>query len=260
MAVISDIIETHAANETEGNLDYLVRRFIVTGLAYTGTAGLWDALNAIGVPRANEWAPGNTNLVCVGRKVEFLSNSNTKAQIDCEYRPIADSKTNFIFSGGTQLAQVTSQVDAYGNQIAVAHQWPSNDPDYPSQYHLQGLDMAVLMPQTTLVAVGQLPIAWPSAFAEFWVGSMNETYWSGADPYKWICSRVDFRGLDNGFGRQRRWEFTMEFQKNRNTWIPQTFFVDPRTGKPPSDLVPGEGIKNVDWYGVVDYNYLFPVT
>lgn len=259
MPIHFDTIEELEASETEGHIDFLRRGFVAEGAAGDTMTVLWEALNAVGIPRAGETAPGNTNLVCVGRQVKLLPNCTKNLKVVCEYRPLGDTNSNFIFSGGTSLAQASTQVDRFGNQISVGHTWPSDDPDFPSKTHLQGLDMNVLQPQTTLSAVGQLQVAYPDYVSRLWVGSMNATVWAGANPFEWMCTACDFKPLDVGYGRLRRWQFRFEFQHALTGWVPETFFIDQRTGKPPFGLIPGYGIRQVDWYGQLDYNVLFPI-
>lgn len=259
MSVLWDTIDGMEATELEGNITSLTRRGLVnpTG-TWTNSQMLWACLNDPGVPRYGDFAPGNTNLICVSRKVKLLPNCKNKAEIFCDYATLPDSNS-FIFSGGTSLNGVTTQVDRNENQIVVAHQWPEDDPDTPLETEYQGVELNVMMPQTTLCATGQLPVDYPDLLSELWVGSMNATAWAGAAPFKYLCTRVDFKGLDNGIGRQRRWLFTFEFQKNLTGWIPQTWFIDKRTARPPRWLIPGVGYKSVDWYGLLDFNYLFGV-
>ena len=259
MAVVWDTIDGMEAVETEGNIDSLTRRGLVAPAgSYNNNQILWACLNDPDVPRYGDWAPGNTNLICVSRKVKLLRSSTHQAELICDYATLPDSNS-FTFSGGTSLSSAQTQLDKYGNQIAVAHQWPADDPDYPSEIQYQGLDLNVLMPQTTLSASGQLPVDYPDLLCRLWVGSMNATPWAGAAAYQWMCTRCDFKGLDTGIGRQRRWLFTFEFQHSLVGWIPQTFFVDSRTGKPPPMLIPGIGYKSVDWYGMLDFHYLFGI-
>jgi len=259
MSVAWDTIEGMEAYEIEGNISSLTRRGLVKPSGtYSNSQILWACFNDPGVPRYGDYAPGNTNLICVSRKIKLLPNCKTKGEVICDYATLPDSNS-FIFSGGTSLGGAETQLDKFGNQIVVAHQWPSDDHDYPNEAHFQGCDLNVMMPQTTLTATGQLPVDYPDLLSELWVGSMNATPWAGSAAYRYLCTRCDFKGLDNGIGRQRRWLFTFEFQKKLTGWIPQTFFIDPRTNKPPRWLIPGVGYKDVDWYGLLDFHYLFGV-
>lgn len=259
MAVISDIIEDLSGNELEGHVESATRTFYATGGASTNAAIILEAYAASGIPIAGEWFPGNTNLVCTGRRVELLPGCNRNVKIVCQYVRLGMTKSGFIFSGSTQLGQVNTQLDKFGNQVYVSHTWAGDDNDWPSQTHLQGMDQSLLIPQSTLTATGQLQVAWPDQVARVWAGSMNSTYWSGSPATYWMCTRVDFSGLDVGLGRLRWWEFTFEFQFSPAGWQPRVFFVDPRTGKPPSSLVPGLGYKFIDWYGLLDFTSIFPV-
>ena len=260
MAIKIDTTETMEVRETEGIVDYLRRGFLVSVEgSYTDSQVMWECLVHPGLPNAADYAPGNTNLRCLGRQVRLLRNSTHQAEVICEYTPIGKSQGLFIFSGGTSLAQASTQVDRFGNQISVSHTWPEDDEDFPLKTHIQGLDMNVLQPQTTLQASGQLQVAYPDWVSRLWTGSMNSSVWAGAAPCEWMCTRVDFSPLDVGWGRLRQWQFTFEFQHCITGWIPQTWFIDQRTGKPPVGIIPGIGIKSVDWYGLLDFNYLFPI-
>lgn len=262
MAVITDLIEDYEAVEEEGHVVSVTRKFIGTGAASSTLAALTnEAFTSSSFPSRGDTLPGNTNLVCTGRRVRLLTNSNRSIEITCQYLPLGQSKSTFIFSGSTTLSQDATQLDRYGNQIYVSHTFPNDDPDedYAGETKNQGIDLTVFMPQTTLTATGQLQVAYPDYVSRYWVGAMNGTFWAGADPYYWMCTRVDFSPLDVGFGRFRYWEFTFEFQHRQTGWIPQIFYIDPRTGKPPINIVPNVGAKYIDWYSAIDYNYLFPV-
>jgi len=259
MAIISDLIEDLEASELEGHVDSATRKFYGTGAISTDAQVLLEAFAAAGVPRAGDVFPGHSNLVCTGRRVRLLRNSPRNVEIVCNYQRLGLTRSGFIFSGSTQLGQVNTQLDRFGNQVFVAHTYPESDPNYPSQTHLQGMDQSVLMPQTTLTATGQLQVAYPDFVSRIWTGSMNSTFWGGAEPGYWMCTRVDFSPLDVGWGRFRWWEFTFEFQMAITGWPVRIYFVDPTTGKPPTNLIPGVGYKIVDWYGEIDYNTLFPV-
>lgn len=260
MATISDLIEDLEGSEVEGFFDSATRKFLATGAAATDAQILTEAFGAAGVPSAGAFFPGNTNLVCVGRRVRLVRNSNRNVEIICQYQRLGTTRSGFIFSGSTSLSQEVTQLDRNGNQVFVSHTWPAYDEDFPNQTHIQGSDTAVLAPQATLTATGQLQVAFPDMVGNLWVGSMNSTFWAGADPYSWLCTRVDFSPLQVGFGQFRWWEFTFEFQRRQGGWIPRVFFIDPRTGKPPPNLVPGVGYKPVDWYGSLNFNIIFPVT
>lgn len=259
MAVISDLLEDLEGESRNGNIEGITRKFYATGAASTDAQIILEAFIAEGVPRERDLFPGHSGLVCTGRRVRLLRNSNRNVEITCHYEPIGNDRTSFIFSGGAALSQESTQVDRFQNPLVVSHTYPSGDPDYANETKTQGVDLPVLTPQLTLTATGQMQVFWPDYTARTWLGAMNSTFWAGGQPYQWLCTRVDFQPLDVGFGRLRWWEFTFEFQQSFTTWIPQIWFVDDRTQRPPEGLVPNVGIKLVDWYSAMDYNLLFPI-
>lgn len=261
MAVVADTIKELGCVENNGVVESLRRSYMVTELDPTSGPNLmWQVLNVSGIPKDGDLAPGDTNLVCVGRQVQPLSNSNTQAEVVVEYRTVG-SADGFIFSGGTALTSTVTQVDAYRNQVVVGHTWPEDDPDetLAGQTQYQPIDLSVMQPQSTLVATGMLRVAYPDHVSRLWTGAMNGAAWASANPYEYLCTRVDWTPLDVGFGKTRKWMFRFEFQHDYTTWVPQVFFTDPRTNKPAYNLIPGVGQKYVDWYGILDFNFLFPV-
>jgi len=250
-------------NEEESIVATARTEYIVSGLVSTTAYVVEEALGTAGVPQPASYFPGDYNLILCNRTAKVIDDTARIVSVVCEYRSIAEARATFIFSGGTSLTQITTQNDIYGNQLYVQHTFPADDPDpnhFPGEVIYQGGDVPVMIPQTTLSAVGRLPVDYPDEISRYWVGSLNSTYWAGSAPYTWLCTRCDFVGKDLALNRQHWWEFTWEFQFNPQGWIPVVFFTDPVSGKPPQDLVPAYGYKNVEWYGYIDYNELFPNT
>lgn len=258
MAVKAKLTDLEAT-ESNGVVESMRRTYLVTGIdASSGPNLLWQALNVSGIPKYGQLATGDSNLVCSGRQVKVLNNSKTQCEVFVEYRALG-SADRFIFSGGTALTSTVTQVDAYRNQVVVGHQWPEDDADWPNKIDVQPIDLSVMQPQSTLVATGPLEVAYPDHVSRLWTGAMNSAAWSSASPYEYLCTRVDWTPMDVGFGRSRKWMFRFEFQHDYTTWVPQVFFTDPRTNKPAANLIPGIGQRYIDWYGLLDFNVLFPV-
>jgi len=265
MAVTSDIqVQEIELTESEGVQNALERKYLVDNIssATSDTRRLTTALATAGVPVAGNTAPGNTNLICTGRRVRMAPDSTTKAIVTCTYVPVAQSKSTFLFSGGTSLGQTVTQNDIYGNQLSCSHTWPADDPDpeYASETFTQGANASVLVPSTTLTATGTLDVDYPDAVSRGYVGTTNLTYWAGDEPGYWMCTRCDFENLAAGYGQTKRWAFTFEFQHKIDGWAQKIWYTDPRTGEPAPDLVDGTGIKSFLWYGESDFNILFPNT
>lgn len=259
MGIGVDTIRELEVVESHGVVQSLKRGYLLSGLDETTGPGLmWQALNYSGLPVDGSLASGDSNLVCVGRQARPLPNCNTKAEVVVSYEPMG-SANRFIFSGGGSLNSTRTQVDRYGNELVVAHQWPSDDEDWPDKVDIQPIDLNVMQPQKTLVATGPLYVSYPDQVVDLWLGSMNSTGWAGRGPYEWMCVNCEFSPMRVGYGQARKWMFTFQFQHDFTTWIPQVFFTDPRTNKPAYNLTPGVGTRYVDWYGILDFNILFPV-
>jgi len=255
------IVSNLSATEEESIVSSLVCEYMVTGLTSDTTYILQEALLTSGVPQPASYAPGDYNMILCNRYPSLIEGTTDSVLVRCEYKSIAEARSTFIFSGGTSLVQITTQVDIYGNLIEVAHTFPAEaDPDYSGQTKFQGGDVPVMIPQTTLTCVGRLPVDFPDEISRYWTGSYNSQFWAGSPAYTWLCTRCDFVGKDLALNRQHYWEFTWEFQHNPQTWIPIAIYTDPRSGKPPADLVYGTGYKEVEWYGLIDFNELFPNT
>lgn len=258
MAGIETISELEVV-ESHGVVQSLKRSYTLYDLDPTTTAGvMWQALTHPGLPVDGSLAPGDSNLVCSGRQARLVPNCNTKAEVVVTYEPIGQAN-RFIFSGGGSLTNTRTQVDRFGNEVVCAHQWPEDDPDWPNKVDLQPIDLNVMQPQKTLVATGPLYVAYPDQVVDLWVGSMNSAAWAGRGPYEWLCTSCEFNPMRVGYGQARKWMFTFQFQHDFTTWVPQVFFTDPRTNKPAYGLVPGVGTRYIDWYGLLDFNILFPV-
>ena len=154
MSVQGDInITDSELVEEEGVYVGLTRDYIVDGITttYSDTRRLsHEAMLAAGVPVHGDTMPGNTNMVCVGRQARMAKSSNTQAIVTCTYMPYAQSKSTFIFSGGTSLTQTSRQRDIFGNNLVESHTYPADDPNFPSQTKSPGADVSVLIPTTSL--------------------------------------------------------------------------------------------------------------
>lgn len=255
-----DIIELEAVEE-EGVVRSLTRKFLVTGLNNTNTDNrtLDEALSDSNVPSSGDAAPGNTNLVCHRRTVRPVQDSPTKCYVICEYKTVADWANSFVFSGGSQTSQIQTDVDFYGNRIALSYTYPN---DYPvtelrGEVYTTSINETVNQTFTTLTATGSLFVTYPNEISETWSNTVNSTFWAGAPAYYWRCSDCQFSGRDIGFGRPHLWEFTWTFEKNPQSWAVVAKIIDPNTGRVPDDVIQGTGVKTVDWYRTLDFNIIF---
>jgi hypothetical protein len=92
----------------------------------------------------------------------------------------------------------------------------------------------------------------PAFKSRNFVGRTNSGTWGGDPPGSWLCTRIEGVSDDGG----QTFNVTYEFQYNIDTWLATVVFIDPDTGRPPENLIEGEGLKQVQVYPRVDFNLL----
>ena len=254
--VINDTVEDLGAIEENGAVVEFRRRAIVTGLNSTNSSVITEIASATGMPQVNAPLPGLPHLYLMRRDIRMIPGDTKTASVELVYatRGSRNDSINFIFRGGTTLQQVTTEVDAFGNQVTVQHTYPGGDPDYPNETIVQGGSASVLVPQSTRTAIGQLRAPFPESISRLWTGALNEVAWYGDPVGTWMCSSVTYECINLS---DFRWEFTFEFQYDASGWQPQVVFTDRRDGKPPPGLVAGVGYKEFIWYPTMNFNSLF---
>lgn len=263
-----DQIEEVSLNEEGGVIVELIRACKITGLDnasgdFTILQEALDALDTAGLT-AGSLLSGFENLVLTNRPLSVIDSSQTAVRATLDYQTISRTwrilslNNGFVFNGGTSLQQETTQLDAFGTQITVAHTFDASDPDFPSQEKIQGASASVLVPSPSLIAAGKLATSFPDFITQDWAGSINSVPWRGAAAFTWLCSNVTFEPSDT-VSLPASWEFVFEFTYRSDGWEPQVVYIDERTGKPPPGLVAGVGFKQIEWYATRDFNALFPI-
>jgi hypothetical protein len=263
MAVVVDIapFTTLEAAEEKGALVRLVRQTLVTGLTDAAYTNLWEALDdidgagfTVGTVLTEE-----ANLILTNRRARVVGNSPSKVEVTLEYLRQGIDSPNGVILGGSSLRQITSEKDFFGVQITTSHTYPDTDEEFGGETLTQGSPINPLYPQMTLRGIVRVQQDFPHLYASEWIGHVNSTQWAGLNAGKMIVSNVQWMPFDFST-TPKTWEFTFEFQGDPRGWQPSVFFVDPRTGKPPVDLVAGTGTKTVSWYPTRDFNTVFPNT
>lgn len=254
-----DTLTTLSAVEDRGAMVQMVREVLVTGLTTADFGVLPEALNTAGVPAIGSSPTGYANLVLVKRSPQLVPDSKTNVRVTLEYVSQREAGYAFRFSGGASLRQITTQTTANGNSLYVSHTYPGDDPDWPSETKSQGGECQVMLTDEDLRATGILAEDYPHRLVYRWTKCLNSTAWAGGAPYRWMCTGVTFEPHDMG-ATPPTWEFTFTFQYNDEPfgWRPRYTYIDPRTGRPPIDLVEGVGKKTLNWYPTGDFNTLFP--
>lgn len=254
--------------ETDGVITSLTRTFRVTGVtSNTDFERLVDALAESGVPAANSSPSGRANLKVVSRSVVQVGNDNTVFDVTVQYAVFGDAETDIWFSGSSTLQQISTENDNNGSQILLSHTFPDDDTDFglntdfnPSgtpKEVLQGGEINVFSPTATIQSTQLIRTNVPTNVALDWVGTVNSQSWGGSGERQWMCTDVTYTSLDIDTSPEK-WKMTFEFQYKQEGWTPTAIFIDPRTGKPPQNLLDGVGIKDIFWHKERNFNTLFP--
>ncbi len=257
LTVRMDTLRDLSCTEDNGRVTELVREVLVSGITEVDHRALYEVLDDVGIPTVNSYPDDHPEMRLVKRSVAMVPNDPKQAFVRLEYVVYGMDELNFVFRGGTSLNQTDTAVTPYGSQITVSHTFPADDPDYPSETITQGGVASVLLPSTTISAMGVLKQDWPIAVSRRWVGSVNAMFWKSGNPGTWLCTSCTFEP-HNLRESPTQWRYTFEFQFNILGWQPIVSYIDERTGKPPPNLVYNVGYGRVTWYPQLYFNSLFP--
>jgi hypothetical protein len=243
--------------ERDGAVISLTRGVIVEGLTEANYKNMFQALNNAGLPIANTSLDTSyPDLRLVGRRVQPLPDSPDKGEVILEYAHLGVSEdNNFILHGSGTMQQTTTQVDMYGNAVAVGHEYAEDDPiveNLPANPHVIGVEAPVLQAESTMWATGVIPVNYPFLIQARYQGCVNAYYWAGGPAGTWLCTQVSW-DPHNLHSLPRQWKFRFEWQFRKEGWQPTAVYCDPRTGRPPDGLVPGYGAVQFEWYPTVDF-------
>lgn len=265
MALISDTVTTLEARERDGALVSMRREFLVTGLTDTDHQALMSALTEAGLPAAGAALTGDYDLFVRERIPRIVPGDPTKARVEVVYEHFMNDGQNLstpvtgvsYMHSRNSLQQITTELDADGDQITVEHTWPDTDIDHPGETHTQGGSITVSVPQPIITLGGLYTTDYPwLTFTLIVIGSVNLTEFAGCAAGTLLCTRADWEDWARG---TRRVRVRGEWQYKKDGWNPGVIFKDPRTGLPPPALVADTGYKTVTWYPEADFNAFFDV-
>ena len=248
-----------------GRNEEVTRVAHITGLTSTDAAGIVaEMLSATGLPASGSTITVGSDTLYLVQLIPVLTrDQQTSGEVRLVYRrrelsSDAPGGTVPTLQGGAALKQVTTQLDANGDPITVEHTWPADDPDFPGETHVQGGEIQVDAAMSELVGTIVVQTASPGAIADSWVNYVNSNNWQNGEPRTWKCQRVPFTLLDDTTSPDT-WELSFHFEKDRQTWDNDTtaIFIDPRTGRPPENLVENEGYKKIQYYPARNFGELF---
>lgn len=261
MAIIAriDRIDTMKMQLRHGAIVALTRRMRVTGLTGTDWTALIQAMDQAGIPEDQSTLPEAPNLVLTEKEVSLVDEST--ADVDCKYEHLLNDGQEFgvanlpfdTFVGRVRATAVEeeSNKDKDGNGIVLKHTFPSTDEDYPGQEVTQGGKFKVFGVGRTVRFEGLKQHNKPWIVEAAILGKVNSKAFMGGEARKWMCVACDSELFDAT--PPIRYKFAFEFQYKKDGWDPTVFFVDPRTGLPPINLDPVNGIKTVQVHSEADF-------
>ncbi len=155
---------------------------------------------------------------------------------------------------GTSLTQTESNLDAFGNPITLDYTFPADyiivekrgktDKDQRGMYQR-------LVPETT-VTFRRKEYQSPLIKSTQYTGKTNLNTFLSLGSGRWLCTGIMGASDDGGL----TWNVVYQFQCRPDGWDEQIVYINPDTGRPPGDLVPGVGIKCPQRYLQIDFGGL----
>jgi hypothetical protein len=252
-----------ASAEREGLYIKSLRRVVyVSGIDSANPVGyIAQVATAEAVPR-QPIVVGGSLLVYKREAITISDQPNGKATVEIFYeRPawqvVADESGQPAVTGGTSIQQVTTERDSQGEPILLSYTYPDDDPDFPGETKTQGATIQPLEPRSTLTIPVVEETNQPGALSRDWVGYVNSDEWNGAGPRMWMCISAPFTPVDLS-SNPHKWLLMYSFERAQITHDPEATFIDPRTGRPPADLVEDVGYKRIPYNPSRSFGAKFP--
>ncbi len=211
----------------------------------TGITDLQQALDHPDLPRIGQAHPEVHQLVV--QSITAKPDGPNAAIITINYHSPAGRSEQPKVSVGTALRQELTETDLAGNRITVAYSQTGDAANMVTQ----GARVAVLKPQTEM-SLTRLQTTHPARTARMYAGTVNRTAIFEGEPGTWLCTSIDGESEDGGV----TFLVTYRFQYNSQGWQPTVSYTNPKTNRPPADLVAGVGIKKVSLYRQEEFKNL----
>lgn len=141
-------------------------------------------------------------------------------------------------------------------QIVVGHQFPDDDRNVPGQTIFQTGEITDMQPNDNFKLHGQVFIRNPRVIKKSILGAINSVPWMDGAAFEWICTEVTWEPLYVEW----QWKMSFEFQHNEDSWLPTAIFNDQRNGRPPANLLPSFGYKQIHKRPEIDFENFFHLT
>lgn len=146
--------------------------------------------------------------------------------------------------------------DLIRRPIAVGHRFALNDRTLARQTFYQTGEVSIMDPHANYTVKGIIGTSDPQWIEDQIVGKTNLVAWRNGEPGQWMCTEAQSEAIITN----RRYQFSFEFQRNRDGWDPTAVFNDQRTGRPPPNLTPRFGTVVVPWHTRLDFDEFFSAT
>jgi len=263
-----DRMSTLETRERMGSLRRLVREAIVSGVDTDNWDLVTQALDESELPQYKDHLTDDEglnafDLVLVERNATAIDKDKVRVELIYENwtdieEDLDDPRGGFVTGEvRSNIQQKTSNLDRFGTQVVVAHIYPAEDPNHPSETLAQGGEFQYYEAQRTIFIRGIKQTRTPWLIANAITGRVNSIPFSGEPATTWLCTgctwKISWPGKSVGGYRQNHYLMNFEFQHNPDTWNPTVVFIDDVTGKPPINLVQGVGYYQVDKMPQADF-------
>lgn len=258
----------------------IVRSARIIGLVGPPESKMPDALNAIGLPRYGDPHPSPLadGLPLSLMTARILDNEPDKAVVTLTYEFPTATGGIILFENvpsettapqievTTTLNQLTTHYDGGGDEMFVQHQFPPGEDGVELPPTLQLGDASIMVPTTTVNYMRREPRS-PLAKARLYVGKTNSMPVFGDPARYWLCTGLGGPSDDGGLS----YNVTYSFQRGEPHavagsellpgWDAVIVFIDPATGKPPTNQAGGPvefgiGVKSYVMYKSINFNQL----
>ena len=240
-SVILDIVDGSSARNTYAGLE-MDRIAKVAGLTGIGSQRLIEALQVTGMPALGDAHPTVSNMYVAERHPRAVKPAVVEVRLLYRSRKIVDIH-HVSIEVGTALKSVERNRDKDGKDMTVTYNGTS-----------QGLTITDEVPVSTMVCQ-RTESRSPGYISRLYVNKVNSVVWN-LDPSsaarEWKCQRIV--GVSEDLGAT--YDVTYEFQHDIDKWVVEGFYIDPETGRPPSDAVTGNGKVTYDLKDAIDFNKL----
>jgi hypothetical protein len=249
VSAITRILENQTAREVNGMLHEFVDPVLISGLTPSPTL-LLDALDDPSCPKQWSQLEVGSSLRCVERNAKPVTT--TDVLVECVYRrtylfPL------YLRSGTGALETIETSRD-------------SQDPDTwnpilvgPATKQQCGVVQAQ-MAQQVLRFERIVELDDPAVDQRTYLNHVNSNFpWYGLAAGQWLCTKFDYEflalpGVVTPAGISPAWSIVMEFTSKKYGWQPMAEWIDPETGKPPSNTT--SFVEEVAWYETADFEPL----